>query len=224
MRVIILFTLILSRLILAQNVQIYGEIKSMMKGNIKANYDLKDIDNVKNVYGLGAIENLKGEITVINSKPYISHVVDGKVAIDTTFNHKAALFAYGKINTWQTADTIKSELTIDKIDKHLSEIEKGSDPLTFIIKGEVNSLKWHVIDWATGDTVHTHKKHMTSGLHGELKNEEVIIIGFYSKDYKGILTHRDSNLHLHFINKNKTIAGHVDELVLKTGILKTGNI
>ena len=60
---------------------------------------------------------------------------------------------------------------------------------------------------------------LRSIMHGEIKAKNVIIFGFYSDNHKGILTHRNSNLHMHFINKNKTISGHVDDLILETAIL-----
>jgi acetolactate decarboxylase len=43
-----------------------------------------------------------------------------------------------------------------------------------------------------------------------LKNEEVVIIGFFSTEHKGVFTHHDSFLHLHLITKDERKMGHLD--------------
>ena len=52
-------------------VEYKGALKNMMhKGDISAKADLKEIENLEHIYALGALENLKGEIQIIDSKPF----------------------------------------------------------------------------------------------------------------------------------------------------------
>jgi len=216
---IVISILLLTSLLFAQDAQIHGAFKSIMHGDLRANFGLMELEGKNNIYGLGAVENLKGEIIVINSKPYISWVEGQSIIIDSTFNHNAALFAFSSVANWKT-DSIAGPLNLIELEKLITEkVQKKTEAVTFLIEGLVKSLNWHVIDWADGDTVHTHQKHKTAGLDGETKNEQVTIAGFYSTNQKGVLTHRNSNLHLHFITKDKNLAGHVDDIILTSGIL-----
>lgn len=217
--IIIFFTV---GLVNAQNTHIYGTLKSIMHGDLSAHFNLVDIKDEPHIFGLGNLENLKGEIIVIDSKPYISRVIGNEVEIDSRYNFKAALFAYNEITGW-IADTNVAGLNISELENLLAnEKETNPGPVALLFTGKVKSLDWHVLNWAEGDTVHTHEKHKSSGQHGTIKDEMVTIFGYYSKNHKGILTHRYSTLHLHFINDAKTISGHVDNVTFGKGTLKTG--
>ncbi len=216
----LIYLLSFSLSLIAQDAEIHGSLRSIMQGDLQAKFDLKVLNGKENIYGLGAVADLKGEIIVINSKPYISQVLGNEIVIDTTFNHKASLFAFNNIETW-TNDTISDPLSMLDLEERITK--KATDlkePISFLLTCRVESLKWHVIDWQEGDSVHTHQKHKNAGIHGEIKDENVLIFGFYSRSHKGILTHRNSNLHMHFINKNKTISGHVDDLIIEKGVLQ----
>jgi alpha-acetolactate decarboxylase len=89
----------------------------------------------------------------------------------------------------------------------------------FMITGVLKAVDWHVIDWPDGDTVHTHEKHKSSGLSGTMEEAEVTIVGFYSSKHHAIFTHHTTNMHMHVINKDHTIAGHVDNLTLGPGAM-----
>jgi alpha-acetolactate decarboxylase len=221
---IVLLSLLLIGLSFAQNIEIHGAIKSAMHGDLSAKFNLDDIKDRQNIYGIGAVNNLKGEITVIDSKPYVSYVLGDRVVVDSTFNHQAALFFFSDVSQWAT-DMPESPFDPAKLQKILSQ-KNGlqSAPLTFLIEGKVQSLKWHVIDWQEGDTLHTPERHRASGLHGDLQDQQVTLMGFYSENHKGILTHHNSSLHIHFINREKTLAGHVDDFLIKEAVLKTGKM
>jgi acetolactate decarboxylase len=81
-----------------------------------------------------------------------------------------------------------------------------------MLKGKMELFRWHVINWPESDTVHTHQKHMESGLHATEENREVTILGFYSRHHQGIYTHHTSHMHLHVLSDDLTLAGHLDQL------------
>ena len=132
---IVVFTLVLTNIIIAQSVEIHGALKSVMQGDLKAKYDLEDLKGQQNIYGLGAIENLKGEIIVINSKPYISQLLGKEISIDTTFNHKASLFAFSQISSW-VSDSILGSKSLGELEKVVSQKSIDSKhPLSFLLTG-----------------------------------------------------------------------------------------
>ena len=54
------------------DVEFYGALRNMMhKGDISAKYDLRNLKKTTHLYALGALENLKGEIMILDSTPFI---------------------------------------------------------------------------------------------------------------------------------------------------------
>jgi acetolactate decarboxylase len=86
------------------------------------------------------------------------------------------------------------------------------------MEGSVSSFDWHVINWADGDTEHSHEKHISSGPHGTIRNQSVDILGFYSNKHHAIFTHHTTNMHLHVKTKDNVVSGHVDGITLAGGI------
>jgi acetolactate decarboxylase len=201
----------------------YGALKTMMSGNIQSVISLDSLSNKKNLYALGAVENLKGEIQIFNSKPSNSVVLDSSLHIKESYNLKAALLVSAEVEEWDALE-ISNMTTKNDLEKTIFEIAKtnGIDtekPFPFLLEGTLASLDWHVINWKDGDTVHNHKKHKESGLFGNLKNIPVQIIGFYSTKHKAVFTHHSTNMHLHFKTDDHKIAGHVDDLQLENKMI-----
>ena len=57
----------------------------MHEGDISAKVSLSKLKSIKHLYALGAIENLRGEIQIFNSKPYNTSVVDSSLIFDNSF-------------------------------------------------------------------------------------------------------------------------------------------
>lgn len=208
----------------AQNspaVEYHGALRVMMhQGDISARADLSDVQKLENLYGLGAFENLKGEIQIFGGKPYHTTVDADKneLRFDRTFSGRAALFVYAEVEEWQPIQIPGSVSDYEELEKFIFESAEKKEidtdsPFPFLVVGEAKSLDWHVIDWPEGDTEHTHEKHKTSGLYGTLNNRAVHILGFYSNSHHGIFTHHSTNMHLHFKTEDGKLAGHLDDLI-----------
>jgi len=87
-----------------------------------------------------------------------------------------------------------------------------------LIEGTIKSCDWHVINWKDGDMVHTHEKHITSGLYDTIENREVEMLGFYSNSHHAIFTHHTTNMHIHVKTADNKLAGHVDGFNLGKGM------
>jgi len=196
-----------------------GALMELMSGNLGATVSLNDLATKDHLYALGALEQLQGEILVMDGAVYVSTVNDSTVRMSNGWGQKAALLVYSEVANW-----IEVEIPPDlKVQKDLEAFVKGiagtlgidtDKPFPFLLEGEVERLDWHVINWDVTDKVHTHEKHQNAGLNGKLTDEAVTILGFYSEAHKGIFTHHSSNMHLHFKGIDGAIAGHVDDLVL----------
>ena len=207
------------------NVKYYGALKNIMKENdLSAHIHLSEFKNENNFYALGAVENLKGEILIIDSKPFYIYRSNDKLGeeeidVKNTFDIGAAFAVTAQVNNWKEFSiplSLKS-----KIDLEAFILEKAKEskidinqPFPFMVEGLTSSVSWHVIDWPENDDEHTHEKHLKNGYKETSIYEKIKILGFYSDSHQGVFTHHSSNTHMHVINDKGSKGGHVDDLVL----------
>ena len=201
-------------------VEFKGALKNIMrKGDLSAKVGLTEYKDVKNLYGLGAIENLKGEIQIFNSQPLNSYVENDLMQFDSTYSKNAALFVKAVVEEWVSFQIPNNVNSKTDLEKYLKTIALANDidvnqPFPFLIEGIAEEITWHVINWKDGDTEHSHEKHISSGLHGTIENADTKMLGFYSNSHHTIFTHHTTNMHIHMKLSNGTIAGHVDDFKL----------
>lgn len=206
-------------------VEYYGALKNMMhKGDVTAKVDLTNFENVEHFYALGALENLKGEIQIFDSKPFNTMVLDNILKFDKTFNKKATLLVYASVKKWKSTNIPNSVVTYEQLESFIEQAAKDNkihidEPFPFLIEGTPKSLDWHVINWKDGDNEHSHDKHISSGLNGTIENRQVEMLGFFSDSHHAIFTHHTTNMHIHLKTIDNKIAGHVDGLELGKGMI-----
>ncbi len=196
-----------------------GALRTLMSGNMQPVISLDSLSNKKYLYALGAVENLKGEIQIFDSKPSNSFVIDSSLQIKDEYNLRASLLVYAEVEEW--TEFIIENPTNDNLEKAIFKIAKTNGvnidkPFPFLLEGTVESLDWHVIKWIDGDSIHTHKKHKASGLNGRLTNRTVDVLGFYSTKHKAVFTHHTTNVHMHFKTVDNSVAGHIDDIKVNT--------
>ncbi len=202
-----------------------GALRNMMhKGDISAQISLSELADLENLYALGAISKLKGEIQIFDGQAWNTRVVGDSLIVDSSFAQSATLLVYAQVAQWNTIDipnTIHTRKDLEQFIKQQAA-EQGINtnaPFPFLLEGAFQSVDWHVINWKDGDMEHSHEKHIKSGLHGTLKDVSLQALGFYSERHKGIFTHHTAHTHIHMKTANKRIAGHIDELVVGEQVL-----
>jgi len=206
-------------------VEYKGALKNIMrKGDISSKVSLKKFKNTKDFYAIGALDNLKGEIQIFDSKPFITSVINNKLSFDNSFNKKATLLVYASVDKWKSINIPNTIITYKQLESFIEQAAKKNqikidEPFPFLIEGTPKSFDWHVINWKDGDTEHSHKKHINSGLHGTINNKQIEILGFYSNSHHAIFTHHTTNMHMHIKTVDHKLAGHVDALTLSEGMV-----
>lgn len=198
-----------------------GALRTIMSGELGPTISLDTLAQKSNLYALGAMENLKGEVQIFDGKPFNSVVNTKEIQIDNSYDKKAALLVYTQVQEWQTLELPAEIATIEDLEEFVFDNAKAlridtTAPFPFMIEGKVMSVDWHVIDWNENDKVNTHQKHKESGLKGRLNDAEVEIIGFFSKEHKAVFTHHTTFVHMHFKTEDAILAGHIDALELGT--------
>jgi acetolactate decarboxylase len=195
-----------------------GELEDLIKkGDMQTHAKLQDFANAQHLYALGSLTNLRGFTQVIDSRPYTAMLENGQLKIDSSFNPEETLLLYANVDDWKELDLSSDIKTWKQLEQFIGneaikyKVPKNY-PSPFLLKGIVADAKWRVIDWDQSDKVVTYKKTVQSGLHGELQNEYITAIGFYSTESYEVLAHKETNMHIHFVNHDHSIAGHVDDL------------
>ncbi len=200
-------TIFTSTSLLAQcptKVQHAGTMRETLKnGKTDAVLNLDTLEK-KGLFGIGPLAKLAGEITVANGEIYVSSVgEDPKHRTLKTDQAGSPFFVYANVRTWTIirSQSVNDIVEIDSVLNKTTIGGHGDCAFPFVIKGKFEKLKFHVLEGPGRKSVFEHH-----GVKGTL-------IGFFSRNHKGLFTHHDSNIHIHFLSDDKTLAGHVDNVV-----------
>ena len=197
-------------------VMFLGRVDAVMKGDLSGNYSLDSIINVDNMYALGAMNGLSGEIQIYNGQDFSSVVERDSVIVSSELAQEAAFVVYSKIKNWKN---IKVPLSVSNTETLIGFFEYNEEselnteiPFMFLIEGEVEELSWHVIRHSTNDSLNSKMDHKSLAKSGIIEDQVVEIIGVYSRDHQGIFTHHGIPVHMHFRTADGMLAGHVDDV------------
>ncbi len=202
---------------------VVGEMKNVMwKGQLFANINLDTIANKTNLYGLGPLEYLAGEILIIDGKSYQSTVISNdKMKVEETFTIKAPFFGYANISKWEEKILPDSILTTQQLEEYINQETKQSKrPFMFKLNGKIDNAKIHIVNLPKGSKVSSPKQAHEGLINYYLTNEKVDIVGFFSTEHQTIFTHHDTYLHMHLITSDRQKMGHLDEVLFKKGEMK----
>lgn len=200
------------------DINIVGAMKNVMwKGELGGSINLDTISNKKGLYAIGPESYLTGELLINDGQSYVSKVTsDSTMTVEKTFDVSAPFLVYANVTEWnqiELASNIKSIKDIEKlVDEKTTDFKR---PFAFKLTGRISKAIIHIQNLPKGTNVSSPKEAHEGQTNYELKNEEVIIIGFFSTEHKGIFTHHDSNIHLHLITKDESKMGHLDELEIE---------
>jgi acetolactate decarboxylase len=202
----------------------FGNRKTIIKkGKLEGKFNLTNLEGIDDVFGIGPVDNLKGEVTIYSGLPYISDLDENNnPRVVENWDVKAIFLAYGQSKNWneiKVEQSLKGLMDIEnyvrtKALKNSLDLEKS---FPFRIEGIVEKMKYHII-YKKDDRPHNKKEHIKAKQRFNLKNEDVKIVGFWATRNKvGAYTHPGKRTHLHFISKSQKDSGHIDGIVIRKG-------
>jgi acetolactate decarboxylase len=194
------------------NVKVVGAMRNVMwKGQLGGTIQLDTIQNKQKLYGLGPVENLAGEILIIDGKAYKSSVIsESAMKVEETYAVKAPFFGYAKVEKWKKVNLPDS---LRQLERFLDQItQKQPRPFFFKLSGLVKMAKIHVVNLPPGSKVSSPAEAHRGQVSYHLESEKASLVGFFSTTHQAVLTHHDTFLHLHLITKDKKKMGHLDDL------------
>ena len=200
------------------DVSYYGRIDQTMQGDLSGDYSLDSLYSMENLYAMGSLKNLSGEIQIFDGQDFSSIVQSDSVIVGPFSQQNAAFIVYAQVKNWKD---IAVPLSVTNTEALIGffEYNEGAEmntdkPFMFLIEGRVEQLDWHVLYNAAEDSLPVKKDHHHNAKSGSIMEEDVEILGVYSRDHEGVFTHRGIPIHMHFRTTDGMLAGHVDDLEL----------
>ena len=206
-----------------------------VSGKAASVVSLEDLAGRKGLYAMGPIDGLDGEITIFDSKPYITKVRGSDYVADNTWKHGAFFLVWTEQTQWKDVPvpgTVKGYVDLQQFVKAQAQAA-GIDvtkPFPFLLSGTPVEIKWHInVDRTEGKPI-TKESFAKSKQPFVTKNEPVDIIGFYSEHHAGVFltattpvikegSGMQNAIHIHLVSRVSKASGHIDDLTLGEGMV-----
>ncbi|MGY6558997.1 MAG: FmdE family protein [Nitritalea sp.] len=222
-----LFFFLLISPLFAQNhhVKSAGAMHEMGKTGFAPAISLDTLKKYPRIIGLGPLGKMQGEISYVDGKPLFGMVNEnGEAIVQEKWEIEAPFFVYAQVEEWESfplEGAVKTLLDLDAFiegtaKKHGYDTEK---PLFFKIEGQFDHMVTHIVTPRSPEIPgYVAGRNQENYTH---KRERGQIIGVFSKEGRGIYTHKNTDIHAHFIDETTTFTGHIDALTtdLSTSIL-----
>lgn len=206
-----------------------------VSGKAASVVSLEDLAGRTGLYAMGPVDGLDGEITIFDSKPYITQVRGADYTLDKSFKHGAFFLVWSEQTKWQDVPvpaTVKGYVDLQNFVKAQAQAA-GIDvtkPFPFLLAGTPAEIKWHINTDRTEGKPITKELFMKSKAPFVMKSEPVDIIGFYSEHHAGVFLTQfapaikegsgmQNAIHIHQVSRTSKAAGHIDDIVLGEGMV-----
>ncbi|HKF09092.1 MAG TPA: acetolactate decarboxylase [Xanthobacteraceae bacterium] len=195
-----------------------------MNGKLAAALDLRMLATTPHLYGIGPIEQLRGEVTIIDSRPSLSRVgPDGTVQVTESFKTGAPFLVWAEVPAWRTAPVPPDVRAFTDLEAFVprAAAAAGLDPqrpFPFLVSGREDLIDFHILN-RIGNEPHNAEIHKKIQVSFELKRTDAIIVGFHSFSHRGIFTPMDSAIHMHFQTLYNSASGHIQTLEIGSGAM-----
>lgn len=200
-----------------------GDRMSIIHGNdLDGTIELDELKKLKNLYAIGPVAGLRGEVTIYDSQPSISTVVDGSPLVTEGYVGEAIFLMYSSAPKWQAISLENSVEGLNNIEAMVKEKaqEHGLDidkPFPLRIEGVAEFIDYHII-FKTNNNPHNKREHRKAKRKFSIDNQQSKIVGFWVDHNRvGKLTHPGKRTHLHMLAPDNSTSGHIDAISLKKG-------
>lgn len=215
-------------------VEYYGSQKTIFDiGKAEAKVPLAAMSGDEGSFGVGAVAGLDGEITVFDGKPYVTKVRGDGYTLDNSQDHAAVFAVWTKNTQWRDEVVPGNVSTYLDLQRHVKARAAAagidvSKSFPFLLSGAPVEIKWHInVDLTEGKPIDS-KLFAKSKANYVMKNQPVDIVGFHSEKHPGVfisayapaIKEKDvkNTIHFHMVSKDGKSAGHIDDIVLGSGM------
>lgn len=200
-------------------VRTWGSFEKMQhRKDFEPKVMLKEAVPGKGWYAVGALADLKGEITVHDGATFLAYgrTMDGRISARSAGDASATLLAAAKVDAWRE---FPIPATLKQADLHAFIVERAgaagldvTEAFPFLVRGEIRNYRWHVIA-APNPHFGGHGGNAPMAEQFEVGGERMAaeVVGFYSGDkLSGVISHAGEKFHEHLLDPARTVTGHLD--------------
>ena len=207
-------------------VRVHGALRAMFhEGQTGAIVTLDAIVPNPDLYAVGALAELGGEITIVGGKTYLSYPEGAdktRTEMISRTNVGAALLVAAEVPAWHSMTTERS-IRFEELEEAIAELATSAgmsldERFPFLLEGDFEDLQWHVIDGSrlvSGGT--SHEDHLEASTQVRLDRTSATLVGFYSSGDQGVFTHMGARTHIHCVLEEPLATGHVDHVTVPAG-------
>jgi acetolactate decarboxylase len=193
--------------------------ETIINGKLGAALDLRTLAARPHLYGLGPLEQLRGEATIADSRPALARVgSDGIVKVTQSFDAGVPFFVWAEVPRWIEVPIPAEIRSFEDLERFVPRAAEAAGldtekPLPFLVRGRQELIEFHILN-RIGDAPHNMEMHEKIKIKFELVKAEATIVGFHSTRHRGVFIPGDSNIHIHFQTPDNSQSGHVEKLAI----------
>ena len=199
-----------------------GAQRDVLGGDISGRVDLAELAALPDLYGLGPLEGVRGEVTIVRGVPSIARIDHGHVVTTEAWNARACFLVWAQVPLWHARVQDDDAVDLEGIEHAVVALarDQGIDagrPFPFFVEGVAADVVLHVLDKRDG-LPHTPERHEQAKVRQRLAGIPVELIGFHSRRHHGVFTPKESNVHAHARTADRSVSGHVETIRLMPGV------
>lgn len=185
---------------------------------------LKDAASGAGVYGVSALADLAGEITIHDGAVFVSHgkSMDGRIDQRQAGDAQAVLLATVRVAKWKEVAIPRA---MKQAELHAFVVARaqaaGLDTqaaFPFLIRGEIANYRWHVIAEPNPHGGHGGDAPMAKQFDAAGKSMTAEVVGFFSGDaLEGVISQPGEKFHEQLLDPARTLTGHLDAYDIAAG-------
>ena len=177
------------------------------------------------LYGLGPLEGLRGEVSIFGGVPSIARIEREMVVTAASWRARACFLVWAQVPAWFERSFEGSKEAVpaglDGIEREVVALAREVSldperPLPFRVRATAVEATFHVLDKRDG-LAHNPERHEQAKVRRTLEHAPVELVGFYSRQHRGIFTPGESNVHVHLQTEDGRISGHLETIQLAPG-------
>ncbi|EMI41513.1 acetolactate decarboxylase [Rhodopirellula sp. SWK7] len=190
---------------------------------------LSDLVKRPHFYGVAALEELEGEVTIDDGKITITGVDrNGEMKpITSQGSEQATMLVGAYVPTW-VRHKVTSKVDPDQFDRFVAETASSmgidiTNPFLFRVEGEFTDVRLHVIHGACPIHARMTKVELPQdkkAFECDLPSIRGTLIGVYAKDAVGSLTHPATSTHVHILYEDPDTGAKVTAHVERIGLVE----
>jgi len=195
---------------------------TMMQGDLVPKIMLEDLAPIPHLYAVGVLDQLTGELIVVDGAPTRTIIRDRKMVIGHTLTGGSPFLIYVSAPAWKERPIPQEVKDVPALEEFVGRAAAQAHvnteaPFVFRVRGRIAKAQIHVVDLATRAKAHEANDpdaHSKALVRFDVPAGPVEIVGFWAKNGERILTHFGTRSHMHLVTADGSAAGHVDGLAL----------